>query len=86
MLNYVWVVLQSIHPKVLHGYVFNNESAYTIVVPNETATNYLKIYTISLESYGNMANNKLSIQTYEKNTVTPGDTLQTQCSFIGFKN
>ena len=86
MLNYVWVVYKSISPKVLHGYVRNNESTYTIVVPNVTATNYLKIYTISLESYGNKTNNKLSIQTYEKSNVVPNDTVVTTCSFIGFKN
>ena len=85
MINYVWVVWKSILPKVLHGYVYNNESTYSIVVPEEVAPNYLKIYTITLQNWGNSENNKLSIHSYEKNTVTPGDTVVIQCSFLGFK-
>ena len=85
MVNYVWVVWKSILPKVLHGYVYFNESAYTIVVPNDVTTNYLKIYTITLQNYGNAMDNKLSIHSYEKNTMVPGDTVVNQCSFLGFK-
>ena len=84
-LNYVWVVWKAITPKVLHGYVSNTNSAYTIVVPNDNAPNDLKIYTITLQNWGNDENNKLSIQSYEKSTVVAGDTIQTQCAFLGFK-
>jgi hypothetical protein len=84
-INYVWVKLKSIAPKILHGYVYNNASAYTIVVPNDVGSNYLKIYTITLQNWGNYQNNKLSISTYEKSEA-PGDTVQTQCSFLGYKH
>ncbi len=85
-INDVWVVLKSIKPEVLHGYVYFNQSVYSIVVPNDVSTNYLKIYTITLQNWGNSENNKLSISSYEKSTVVPGDTVITQCSFIGFKD
>jgi hypothetical protein len=84
-INYVWIKWKSELPTILHGYVYFNESVYSIVVPNVVADNYLKIYTITLQNWGNQENNKLSIQSYSKSTVTPGDTVQTQCQFIGFK-
>ena len=85
MINYVWVKLNSIAPTILHGYVYYNQSIYSIVVPEVNANNDLKIYTITLQNFGNSENNKLSINTFDKNESVPGDTVTTQCNFLGFK-
>ena len=86
-INDVWVVWKrGTSPVVLHGSVYFNESVYSIVIPNIVATNYLKIHTITLQNSGLGMNNKLSIQSYEKSTATPGDTIINQCSFLGFKH
>ncbi len=84
-INYVWVIWKSQLPKVFHGYVRNQESTYSVVFENEVAPNYVKIYTLTLQGF-NGPNNKLSMHSYERNTITPGDTVQIECSFLGFKN
>ncbi len=78
--DYVWVQLNSISPTILHGYVQTNESNYSIIIPEVTATNYYKIYTITLQS-----NKSLTIYSYEQDERTPGDTIINKCNFVGFK-
>ena len=80
------VRLKSISPKMLHGFVSNNESAYSILVTNNDSFKvnslfYRKIYTITLQS-----DKSLSIHTYEQDSVSPGLTIINRCSFLGNKN
>ena len=79
-INYVWVVLNSISPTVLHGYVETDQSTYSIIVPKDSAANYLKVYTITLQS-----NNRLNIASYEQYEITTplNDTVINKCTFLG---
>ncbi len=89
-INTVNVKMNSISPKILQGYVNNNESTYSIVVTNNdsflvSSTFYERIFTITLQS-----DNSLSIHEYEENifnTVPSGnpDTIINKCTFLGFK-
>jgi len=78
--NYVWVVLNSISPTVLHGYVQTDQSTYSIIVPKDSAANYFKVYTITLQS-----NNRLNIASYEQYEITTplNDTVINKCTFLG---
>lgn len=80
------VVLKSIRPKVIHGYVSSNESTYSIIVTNNDssiagAAYYSRMYTITLQSDRN-----LSIHTYESSTTGLDDTIHNACAFLGYKN
>ena len=85
MINYVWVSWKSILPTILHGYVSYNASTYSIIVPEVTAANYQKNYTITLQSNAG-SNNSLSVHSYEYSTVTAGDTVDNECAFLGVKD
>lgn len=80
-INYVYVTFKSLLPKILHGYVYNNESVYSIIVPEEHSTDYQKIYTITLQG-----DQTLSIHTYSKDDTHPGLTLIDKCDFLGTKH
>ena len=87
-INTVNVVMNSISPKVLQGYVSNNESTYSIIVTNNDSslagsTFYERLFTITLQS-----DNSLSIHEYEENifnTVSGPDTVISHCTFLGTK-
>lgn len=79
-INYVFVAQKSLLPKVLHGYVSNNEATYSIIVPSDSTTNYLKIYTLTLQG-----DKVLSISTYLHDQTHPADTLVEKCNFLGSK-
>jgi hypothetical protein len=76
-INTVQVKIKSMPNKILHGYVTNTESVYSIVVTNNDSTaNYRNIHTITLQS-----DNRLSIQGYTLD-YTPTDTTISNCSFL----
>lgn len=78
--NFVYIGLKSILPKYLHGYVSSNASTYSIIVPSDSASNYQRIYTVTLQ------NNKiLTIDTYENNETNPGAPVINDCTFISSK-
>lgn len=80
-INTVAVKLTSIMPKILHGYVSNNAATYSIIVTNnDSATNYDRIYTITLQS-----DTKLIISSYVNDLSDPADTIIDKCQFIGTK-
>ncbi len=87
--NTVAVQMNSISPKILHGYVNSNQSTYSIIVTNNDSSLlgsifYEKIYTITLQS-----DNKLTIYSYEDNifpTASGPDTITNKCTFVGFKD
>jgi len=80
-INYVFVSLKSFYPRpALHGYVSNNESTYSIIVNDDSATHYVKIYTITLQG-----DKKLSIQSFETDEHITGDTIINKCAFLGTK-
>ncbi len=87
-INTVNIVLNSIKPKVLQGYINNNASTYSIIVTNNDSTLngstfYERLFTITLQS-----DNSLSIHEYEENifnTVSGPDTIINKCTFIGQK-
>ena len=88
-INTVQVKLNTISPKILHGYVENNESTYSIIVTNNDSsltgsTFYERIFTITLQS-----DKTLTIYSYEDNiftTVSGPDTTINKCTFIGYKD
>lgn len=80
------VMVKSISPKILQGYVSSNESTYSIIVTNNDSAkagslNYLKVYTITLQDDQN-----LSIHTYEHDHIGVDDSTASQCTFLGYKN
>ena len=81
VVDYVWVVLNSIKPTVLHGYVQANASTYSIVVPSDTSSNYSKSYTITLQSNSNGPT--LNIGSWEYDYTNPLDTVINKCTFVG---
>lgn len=75
----------SIDPKVLHGYVENNESTYSITVTNNDSSKagskeYLRVFAISLQS-----DKTLKLHEYVHNITNVGDTDNHTCDFIGYK-
>ncbi len=64
----------------LSGTVFSTESTYSLTIPDKVKTNYYKKYHITLQS-----DNKLILDTYERDYTTPGDTAVNHCIFTGFK-
>jgi hypothetical protein len=78
-LNWVFVTYKSIQPRVLHGYVSNNEATYSVIIANDSGLNYQKIYTLTLQG-----DKMLSISTYETD-FQPNDTTINKCSFLGSK-
>ncbi len=87
-INTVSVKMNSISPKILQGYVSNNESTYSIIVTNSDSmkngsTFYERIFTITLQS-----DKSLSIHEYERNiftTLSGPDTIINNCTFLGFR-
>ena len=87
-INTVSVKMNSISPKILQGYISNNQSTYSIIVTNSDSsksgsTFYQRIFTITLQS-----DKSLSIHEYEKNifeTLSGPDTIISNCTFLGFK-
>ena len=86
--DYVYVTMNSILPKVLHGYVSNNASTYSIIVVNNDSFSsdpntkfYERLFTITLQN-----NTSLTIHSYEDSifqTTSGLDTMITNCSFLG---
>jgi hypothetical protein len=81
-INYVYIKLKSLstatYPAILHGYVQENESTYSIIVPEEMMSSYTRSYAITLQS-----NKTLQIATFENYEPTPGDTIINKCAFLG---
>ena len=77
--NYVYVSFKSILPKKLHGYVNNSAATYEVVIPNDSAVNYLKQYSLTLQG-----DKMLKLHTYEA-SEQPGDTAYHSCMFSGSK-
>lgn len=79
------VYVQSLLPKVLHGFVESNESTYRIlVVNNDSSKNgtkeYLRTFEITLQS-----DKTLVLHKYEYEIDNNIDTFQHACHFIGPK-
>ncbi len=79
-INYVYLTMKSILPRVLHGYVSSSESTYSIIVPDDSSVNYIKVYTATLQG-----DKTLTVNTFLHDKTTPGDTIISKCSFIGTK-
>lgn len=79
-INYVYITYRSILPRILHGYVNNSESTYAIIVPDDSAANYVKVFTITLQD-----DKKLSINSFVHDKSVPGDTIISKCNFLGTK-
>ena len=74
-------VIQKIHPlDTLYGTVSSNESTYSISFPDKVAEKYHKYYHITLQS-----DQSLLMYTYERDARVPGDSVVTQCNFVGTK-
>lgn len=77
----VLAVLKS-HPyEPMYGVVTNNETTYSMSIPDLLMVNYYKMYHITLQS-----DSKLILNTYERDTRVPGDTVINKCTFIGTKH
>jgi len=79
-INFVYVSIKSLQPKLLHGYVNDNASTYAIIIPSDSSLNYLKVYSLTLQD-----NQDLNMHTYLTNEAVPGDTVIEQCTFA-FQN
>ncbi len=81
--NTVAVKLKSIYKTkgLLHGYVKNNESVYSIVVTNnDSSATFAHIYSINLQ-----ADRNLIIHSYDLDYTSPTDSSKNQCMFRGVK-
>ncbi len=86
--NTVAITMNSILPKVLHGYVSDNQSTYSIVITNNDSFSYdpntifyERLFSITLQN-----NKTLIVHEYEDSifhTTSGIDTVITNCSFIG---
>lgn len=79
------VYLKSLDPKVLQGYVTNNEAAYTITITNNDSskagsTYYLRTFDVTLQS-----DKSLKLHYYEHDYTEKPDTTQHSCQFVGMK-
>ncbi len=79
-INYVYLTYKHISPEVLHGYVSNNESTYSIVIQSDSAVNYLKVFTATLQG-----DKMLNIHSYLTDKRIVGDTIVEKCFFTGSK-
>ena len=89
--NTLAITINSITPKVLHGYIDNNQSAYSIIITNNDSFSsdpntvfYERIYTVTLQS-----DNKLTIYDYSDSIFhTPSglDTIINKCTFVATKD
>lgn len=61
--------------------VSSNESTYNLFIPDKIATNYSKVYHITLQS-----DKTLILNSYERDLRTPGDTVYNTCFFSGTKH
>lgn len=74
-------VLQKLHDdNLLVGTVNSNVSTYAITIPDVVKANYYKKYNVTLQS-----DNKLTLDTYERDARVPGDTVINHCIFVGYK-
>jgi hypothetical protein len=74
-------LLQKLHDDdLLTGTVNNNVSTYAISIPDVVAANYYKKYHVTLQS-----DDKLTLDTYERDARVPGDTVINHCIFVGNK-
>ena len=80
MVNSTYVVQKSHVYDVLVGTISSDESTYSIVIPDKNLPFYYKKYHVTLQS-----DNKLIMDTYERDYTTPGDTVINHCIFTGFK-
>ena len=79
-INTVQVKLKSVS-KVMHRYVTNTESVYSIVVTNnDSVANYSYIHKITLQ-----ADNTLSIHSYMVDYRTKTDSVVSNCTFLSSK-
>ncbi len=82
--NTLGIRVKSYFPKVLHGYVQNNESTYSVIITNndtavtDSSFSY-KTYTVTLQ-----VDKQLSIHSYT-HYKNPSDTFFSSCSFLGSK-
>jgi hypothetical protein len=81
----VEVFYRSVYPKLLQGYVSNNESVYSIKITNNDSSKrntneYLRYFAITLQS-----NKTLKLHTYEYEISPLRDTDQISCEFVGVK-
>lgn len=79
------VYYKGVYPKVLQGFVENNESAYTIRIVNNDSTKgtdlqYLRTFTVTLQS-----DKTLKVNTFEYERTAVLDTFQHSCEFVGVK-
>jgi len=79
-INFVYITQKSQPNVMLHGYVVNNASTYSIIVPSDSTINYLEVFTITLQN-----SKTLSIHTYLHDQHVVGDTIIRECLFLGSK-
>ncbi|MBC7553455.1 MAG: hypothetical protein H7257_05710, partial [Taibaiella sp.] len=77
----VYLRLKS-HPyELMVGTVSNNESTYSMSIPDLVFTNYYKMYHVTLQD-----DSKLTLNTYERDNTIPGFFNENTCTFVGFKH
>ena len=78
--NFVYVTYKSLLPRVLHGYVSNSVSTYSIIFPLDSNINQTEKFTLTLQS-----DSKLIIDNFSRFYNTTSDTI-VDCTFKGTKD
>ncbi len=79
-INFVYIAFKNIAPNVLHGFVSNTVSTYSIIVPIDSSYNSTLKFTVTLQD-----DKTLSIVEYANYYHTTGDTTAV-CTFYGTKD
>ena len=75
------LVVQKTHPgDGLYGTISTDETTYALNIPDKSDTGYTKTYHVTLQ-----ADSKLTLNTTEVDSTTPGAGFVNKCIFVGFK-
>jgi hypothetical protein len=78
--NFAYIGYKYLGTDILHGYISNTVSTYSIIIPSDSSTNYLQQYTLTLQS-----DTVLSINVFTHDYRNPNDSIVAQCNFLGTK-
>lgn len=77
-INFVYIT-EKLQPGIeLHGYVSETDATYSIIVPSDSSINFLERFNITVQN-----NNTLSFNTFLHDQHIIGDTIISQCNFLG---
>jgi hypothetical protein len=78
--TFVDIAVKSLLPRTFRGYVTNSASTYSVKIADDSAKNYLKQYTLTLQG-----DKMIKFYTFETSKPPGGDTIVHKCFFSGSK-